>query len=147
MEQFFAELLEYNSYANEQVTAACAKHREAISDKTKELFSHILDAHHLWNSRIEEVDPLFGVWQLHEIDTWKEIDSMNHERSKFIMTIFERDTIIPYVNSKGNPYENSVRDILFQIINHSTHHRAQIASDFRANGLEPVPGDYIFYKR
>jgi uncharacterized damage-inducible protein DinB len=44
-------------------------------------------------------------------------------------------------------FSNTIKDILFHMINHSTHHRAQIAMDMRNNKLEPLPLDYIFYKR
>jgi uncharacterized damage-inducible protein DinB len=44
-------------------------------------------------------------------------------------------------------FTNTIKDILFHIINHSTNHRGQIAVDFRNNGLEPLVLDYVFYKR
>ena len=54
---------------------------------------------------------------------------------------------IDYENSEGRLFNNTVQDILFHIINHSTHHRGQISTDFRQNGLEPLQLDYVFYKR
>lgn len=40
-----------------------------------------------------------------------------------------------------------IQQILFHIANHFTHHRGQIISDLRQNGIEPRISDYIFYKR
>ncbi|MEM1003550.1 MAG: DinB family protein, partial [Bacteroidota bacterium] len=54
---------------------------------------------------------------------------------------------IDYVNSKGNAYGNELKDILFHIINHATHHRGQILVDMRNHKMEPPVLDYIFYKR
>ena len=54
---------------------------------------------------------------------------------------------IIYKNSKGIEFSNTVQDVIFHVINHSTYHRAQIASDLKANGIEPINTDYIFYKR
>ncbi|RYY11701.1 MAG: hypothetical protein EOO04_34785 [Chitinophagaceae bacterium] len=48
---------------------------------------------------------------------------------------------------RGKPANNSVRDMLFQVINHSTYHRAQIATEFRRMGIEPLASDYILFKR
>ena len=53
----------------------------------------------------------------------------------------------PITNSKGETFSNKIKDILFHIINHSTYHRAQIATDLKQNGIEPINTDYIFYKR
>jgi uncharacterized damage-inducible protein DinB len=47
----------------------------------------------------------------------------------------------------GDTYTNSVQEILFHIINHSTYHRGQIMAQLRESGLEAISTDYIFYKR
>jgi uncharacterized damage-inducible protein DinB len=57
------------------------------------------------------------------------------------------EDVIHYQNSKGDKYQNTIRDILLHIINHSTHHRAQIAFILRQQGNPPPISDYIFYKR
>ncbi|NNG11293.1 MAG: damage-inducible protein DinB, partial [Arenibacter sp.] len=41
----------------------------------------------------------------------------------------------------------TITDMLFHIINHSTHHRGQISVDLRNNAIEPPVLDYAFYKR
>ena len=55
--------------------------------------------------------------------------------------------MVHYTNTNGQAFDNSVRDILFNVINHSTYHRGQIAREFREYGPEPLVTDYIFYKR
>ncbi|MCF8317339.1 MAG: hypothetical protein K9I02_01220 [Haliscomenobacter sp.] len=55
--------------------------------------------------------------------------------------------IINYSNSKGQLFSNSIQDMLFHIINHSTYHRGQVATEFKRQGLEPLVTDYIFFKR
>jgi uncharacterized damage-inducible protein DinB len=54
---------------------------------------------------------------------------------------------VEYENSEGRTFANDVKDILFHVVNHSTHHRGQIMMDLRASGITPEPLDYIFYKR
>jgi uncharacterized damage-inducible protein DinB len=73
-------------------------------------------------------------------------DKRNFESSIFILDSFELAQTIQYSNSKGQPFKNSAGDILFQVINHSTYHRGQIATEFRQSGLEPLLTDYIYYK-
>ena len=72
---------------------------------------------------------------------------MNYEHSLHILDKFDLTATMSYTNSKGQTFSNSIRDILFHVINHSTYHRAQIATEFKQNGLEPLVTDYIFYKR
>ncbi|TNF76236.1 MAG: damage-inducible protein DinB, partial [Bacteroidetes bacterium] len=57
------------------------------------------------------------------------------------------DRRIIYENTEGRSFSNTLQDILFHIVNHSTHHRGQITMDFRKNGMDPPLLDYILYKR
>lgn len=121
---------------------------EEVPAKSKELFSHMLNAHNLWNARITGKKPKYDIWQLHEVSQWADIHYEN-QRASFEITSnaddFEKR--IDYENSEGRLFTNTLQDLLFHIINHSTHHRGQIATDFRRNELTPQPMDYVFYKR
>ena len=147
MKVFFNQLFDYNFYCNKKLIEECNK-LESVPEKSIELFSHILNAHHIWNNRILGKPSEYKVWQLHEVKDWGDIHYEN-QRSSFEITTnaddFERR--IDYENSKGRLFTNTLQDILFHIINHSTHHRAQISKDFRENDVEPLAMDYIFYKR
>lgn len=121
---------------------------DSIPDKTSVLFSHILNAHHLWNARMLRVPHTYGVWQLHAPKDWQDIHYEN-QRSSFEITsnIVDFEKRIDYENTEGRLFTNTLQDMLFHIINHSTNHRAQIAMDFRENGIEPLVLDYVYYKR
>lgn len=147
MESFFNQLFDYNFYCNKKLIEQCIK-METIPQKSLELFSHILDAHHIWNHRILKKQPIFGVTQLHPLKNWADIHYENQRSSFEIITNtddFELRT--DYENSEGRLFTNTLKDMLFHVINHSTHHRAQISLDFRNNGIDPINLDYIFYKR
>ena len=147
MKVFFNQLFDYNFYCNKKLIEACTD-MELVPAKSSELFSHMLNTHHLWNTRITGKKPVYDVWQLHEVRDWGDIHYENQRASFEITTnAGDFDERIDYENSKGRLFTNTLQEVLFHIINHSTHHRGQIATDFRANGLEPIPLDYIFYKR
>jgi uncharacterized damage-inducible protein DinB len=55
--------------------------------------------------------------------------------------------VITYSNSRGEAFDTSVHDILIQVFNHGTYHRAQVARDLRQQLLTPVNTDYITYVR
>lgn len=147
MKPFFYQLFDYNFFCNKKVIETCA-HLEAIPERSTRLFSHVLNAHHIWNARMLGHAPTLGVWDLHEAASWGDLHYQNQRDSfEIISNDDPLDRRITYDNSEGRTFVNTLQDILFHIINHSTHHRAQINTDFRANGLEPLALDYISYKR
>ncbi len=147
MEEFFNELFDYNFFCNKQLIEAFGQLKKS-PQKSASLFNHLLNAHHMWNARITGAKPAYEVWQEHPMDSWKDIHYENQRNTFEIITnTGDFEARIDYQNSEGRLFTNTVQDMLFHIINHSTHHRAQILMDFRANGLEPVSLDYVFYKR
>ncbi len=147
MKQFFKELFEYSHYYNQKLGAAFMEHHGSIPEKAATLYSHILNAHRIWNNRIDSRQPSFGVWENHPLQDCGEIDKVNYKHSLLILDGFDPDQVVHYTNTRGDAFRNSIRDILFHIINHSTYHRGQIAMVFRQEGLSPLMTDYIFYRR
>lgn len=147
MQDFFLELFDYNHAMNRQMIAEFTRIQTGIPEKAISLMSHILNAHHIWNARIMQEPTLYGVWELQAIDQLGYISEDNHLNSEGIIRNHPFEKSIDYNTSKGEPFSNTVRDILFHVINHSNYHRAQINLLFRENGLTPVITDYIFYKR
>jgi len=147
MKSFFKELFQYSHYSNQRLYDLFNEHQGKTSEKSVSLFNHILNAHQIWNNRIEDKHTTFGSWEVHPLQELKDMDESNYEQSLQILDKLDLDAMIHYNNTKGEAFVNSVRDILFHVINHSTYHRGQIAADFRQHGLEPLVTDYIFYKR
>ncbi|MCS3649485.1 putative damage-inducible protein DinB [Salinibacter ruber] len=52
-----------------------------------------------------------------------------------------------YTNSTGTRFETPLRDCRRDVVNHGTHHRAQIALVLREADGAPPPTDYIFFVR
>lgn len=147
MTSFFQELFTYNRHCNQQLADVFIKHPDTTSEKAISLFNHILNAHHIWNNRIDPKQPPFGVWEVHDAKDLKQIDQSNYERSLLILDTFDLNKTITYTNSKGQLFQNTIKDVLFHSINHATYHRGQIATDFKNTGMQPLVTDYIFYKR
>lgn len=147
MKVFFNQLFDYNFYCNKQLIEACSAIAN-LPEKSKQLFSDMLNAHHRWNSILVGNEPQYEASQIHEIDTWGDIHYEN-QRSSFEITTnaddFEKR--FNYENAEGRVLTNTLQDILFHIINQSTHYRGQILMDFQTNGIEPPILDYIVYKR
>ncbi|MEM7486284.1 MAG: DinB family protein [Bacteroidota bacterium] len=147
MKAFLHQLFDYNFYCNKKLIEQCAAMKK-VPEKSSELFNHILNAHHTWNKRIVGKPTDFAISHIHSIENWEDIHYENQRSSFEIITNTEDfSTRIDYESSEGRTFANELKDILFHIVNHSTHHRGQILADFRANGIEPESLDYIFYKR
>lgn len=54
MKDFFKELFEYSHHYNQKLIEIIQINPENISDKALKIFSHILNAHHVWNNRLIE---------------------------------------------------------------------------------------------
>jgi uncharacterized damage-inducible protein DinB len=106
----------------------------------------VLNAHRVWNSRILQSKST-GVWDVHSIDKCVEIDNRNLADTIRILDSEDLERLVTYRNSKGQEFVNKIQDILFHVVNHSTHHKGQIIRDFRSQDIQPIVTDYIFYKR
>lgn len=147
MNDFFRELYRYNNHCNQALATLIALHPDQTSRRALDLFCHVLNAHHIWNSRVLQQKSRYDRLQSHLPQDLEAIDRDNHAATDRIMDAGILSEARTYVNFKGEQGTNTVQDILFHVINHSTYHRGQIASDLKQSGIEPPVTDYIFYKR
>ncbi len=146
MENFLKELFEYNHVSNQKLIERLSDNRHGLSERAVQLINHMLNAHQIWNARIQQ-GTTFQVWQLNQWDALALIDQDNYKKSLQILENVDLEEVIAYSTSTRAKYSNKVRDILFHVVNHSTYHRGQLAMDMRRSGIEPLSTDYIFYKR
>lgn len=147
MDAFFNQLFDYNFYCNKKLIEQALDLKDIPKNSAK-LFSHILNAHHIWNKRMLNENSEYGVWQLHELGHWQDIHYENQRATfEIVRNVDDFNKRIDFVTTEGRSSSNDLKDILFHIINHSAHHRGQILTDYRTNGIEPLVLDYIHYKR
>ncbi len=148
MKTFFKEAFEYTYHYNDLViNSLMQKHDNLLPEKSLQLINHTLNAQEIWNYRILQKTVNTKVWDIRPLDKLKDINNYNLETSILIIDNYDFEKVIDYINSKGERFSNTVRDILFHVVNHSTYHRGQIATDCKLNGMIPLVTDYIFYKR
>ncbi len=147
MKSFFKEMFEYHHHFNQQLADTLSNYPNNTNEKAVILFNHLLNAHHIWNARIACQPSKRGVWELMDSKDLKAFDKNNYEQTIDLLDRNELSKMIQYTTSNGQSFTNSVQDILFHIINHSTYHRGQIATSMKQEGMTPIVSDYIFYKR
>lgn len=89
MKQFFKELFEYSHHFNQKLGDAFNDNPGKTSERAVKLYNHILNAHQIWNNRIEPKQTAFGVWDIHPIKDCKNIDKTNYEQSLLILDTFD----------------------------------------------------------
>ncbi len=138
--------LEYNDFANRLFIDALIA-ADADIEREVLLMSHILNAQHVWNSRVKGTEPKYKIWQVHDVKDLVNIHEENQANTKEILETEDPERVIGYKNSYGNEFTNTVMDMMMQALNHGTYHRGQIAQLLRGKGIDPPGSDYITFRR
>lgn len=146
MKEKLIDLFEYTYHFNSEMIRIISENISKVNEKTISLINHTLNAQQVWNSRILN-EKSFEVWQVNPFEKLEVINNQNFQTSIQIIENSDLDQKIEYQNSKETKFENTIFEMLFQVVNHSTYHRGQINSLLKQSGIEPILTDYIFYKR
>jgi uncharacterized damage-inducible protein DinB len=147
MIQYFTRLFRYDKWASENVINAIIKNK-IDDERLQSLMSHIIDIEQMWFERIDQGKSEIDIQKMIPSDQWSnQLLNINDKYRNLLKSVdeVELDRKRDYVNSKGVSYHIPLRDLLCHVINHSTHHRAQMTFRIRELGFEPPLTDYIFY--
>ena len=152
MKNYFITLFNYDRMANELILKSITE--AGNPEKPVQLMAHLLAAQQVWLNRCQglppaavELWPALGtahtdlpVWVRDNHTAW--INFLNG------LSNGDLEKIIGYKNTKGENFNDALQNILAHVINHGTHHRAQIGQLLKFAGLENLPGtDFIAYLR
>ncbi|HMQ59821.1 MAG TPA: DinB family protein [Flavilitoribacter sp.] len=140
----FTKVLGYHQWANGVFIDALLENGGAEEIR---FMSHILNAHRIWLERINGQQKLFDAWAVRPVHELRDYDAELNRATLEVLDRCDPEAAIAYKNSRGEGFENTVSEILQHVLNHSTHHRAQIAILLRQRGIAPPASDYIFYYR
>ena len=146
--EYFSGLFDYDRHVNLQFSALI----KATDNKGKpaELMSHLLNAQQIWLSRcLGTSSSNYQLWPSWEPGTFNDIITKNHsEWINFLNIEIDAGQIITYENFKGEKFSSKLIDILAHVINHGTHHRAQMGVYLKqAEAIELPATDYVHYVR
>ncbi len=144
-------LFEYDNWANEQILLSLQDNLGFEgAQKAVKYFAHIAGSQQMWMNRIngKPLDDI-KIWPDYGLpEALQQLKTLNQQWKKLIATNNNKlDKIIAYTNSKGAPYDTSLSDILYHVIIHGQHHRAQIAKLLRNANIDPPATDFIFFTR
>lgn len=148
MKEHLAILLGYEKWANKKILDALKTLAEQ-DERCLDLMSHILLVQMVWHNRIVN-KPQPPIWNKMPLE---ELYKIHEENSKTLDAFFTKLTdkdlfgTVKYADSKGHPYENTLKDLLTHLFNHGTHHRGQIKERLRGKVSEMPLTDLIFFLR
>ena len=153
-QKHFIGLFRYTRWANARIVEALSETSILESEplrRARALLSHLLRSQVVWLGRVQGTEAAqLPFWDEDPLDECaRRSEASSRDWLAFLRGCSKADLARPvhYQNSKGKPFATDLQDIAAHVVNHSTHHRAQIALLLREAGLEPPATDYIFYVR
>jgi len=147
MKNYLIEIFNYNDFANKKLLDKII----VLNDKKEsvKLFSHLINCQYKWMARIMKDpnailmswwDPIYDLNELHEewtksLELW--ISYLNSKTDE------ELSTETTFIGFDNGTWAATPKDIALQLNYHSIHHRAQIQTIIRQQGIEPDFIDYI----
>ncbi len=153
------ELFRYDDWANDRVLQAATPLTDEQLDRPidmgrgslRKTLMHVVCAEQVWVQR----------WQGHTETPWPDEDlraSAAEMADRFRKARSVRDTFlrdlrddalgreVEYRDSFGGLYVAKLGDMILQLSNHSTHHRAQAVNMIRRAGGKPPELDYMYWR-
>ena len=151
--------LDYSAWATQRLLDSAAKLADdelrrdfRTADKTVlDTLAHIYAADRIWLVRVKGetraafIDPEDRDLTL-LIAEWPAL----YQRWKlYLCDLTDQDMlrVVSFKDTKGNPYNQPLWQILLHVVNHATHHRGQVSGFLRALGKTPPPLDLMAYYR
>lgn len=142
-------LLSYDAWATERLEGALVSATPPAT--ATRLYAHVVGSLETWLERTEGRPVRAGAW-------WPESDLADllarrrRISSAWLAYAARLDGIelareVRFTNSAGIACLDPVEAIVRHVVNHGTHHRAQIAVELRATGVAPPAMDYIVWRR
>lgn len=143
------KLISYDAWGNLEA-ARSTQQLPTIPERARKLIAHIIGAEWNWLARMKHEKANIAIWPDIDPAEWEQHLSDLHTAWRTYLRAAAEDELtrsVQYTNSKGEPFSNTVSDILMHVVLHSAHHRGQIASLVRELGGQPAITDYIAYVR
>lgn len=154
------ELYVYNRWANQRLLEAAAqlsdeaftRHLGGSFPTVQGTLSHILGAEWIWLTRWLGDSPTGppAAWDLSTLagirSEWERVE---RERDAFLAGLDEGALagVVAYRNLRGEPFAQPLGQLLRHVVNHSSYHRGQVATQLRQLGVAVPATDLVVFYR
>ena len=154
------ELFAYDAWANALVfETAAGLSEEQLADSVASSFpsvvgtlAHMVGAEWVWLRRwLGESPEGFPDWVAKPVlaDLRARLAAVEQEREAFVAGLSDGELgrIVSYRNLAGQVFADPLGGLIRHVVNHSTYHRGQVATQLRQLGLKPPSTDLIVFQR
>jgi uncharacterized damage-inducible protein DinB len=154
------ELIAYDEWANARLATVVRELPEEIVTRPvassfgslRDTLAHIVFAEWVWLRRWKGDSPTGGPPGLTDASRAQLLDKLTEveaERAELLRSLTDAQLAAPiaYRTVKGQEFENKLADLIRQVVNHSTYHRGQAATQLRQLGSVPPATDFVAYCR
>jgi uncharacterized damage-inducible protein DinB len=141
----FRKWFAYEDWANREVLRslrACA----TVPPRALAVLAHIVGVQRLYLGRLEQDGLPVVVWPMFTLDQCQAgMDELGPRWRDYLgrLSPDDLDRAVPYTNSLGESWQNSVRDMLAHVVLHGSYHRGQIATLLGSSGQKAPYTDFI----
>jgi uncharacterized damage-inducible protein DinB len=114
--------------------------------------AHIFAAERIWLARVQRrpfEGPFITESDLQMNTLEREWPQVEEAWRAWVGSLRDEDTgaAVAYADLRGRQWQQPLWQIVFHVVNHSTHHRGQVSGFLRAIGHKPPPLDFIAFVR
>ena len=112
-------------------------------------FAHALAADRVWHHRLAGAPTAsLEIWPALDADGCRALwAATTADWQTFLAESVRLGEVAAYQNSRGEPFESPVADVLDHVLLHAAHHRGQACAALRAAGAVPPALDLIVWSR
>ena len=147
--ELLRRMFQHAAWADRLLCDAVLAGGDDVAEATREL-AHVIGAEETWLSRLEGRPSRLSVWPALDATGVAALCGETHDGYARLL-----DEAVPgalarnvsYRTSAGQPFTNSLGDILMHVALHGQYHRGKINLLLRQANLAPAPADYISWAR
>lgn len=146
-----ALMLDHVAWADARAVGALRTLPEDSRERAEamRLYAHLAAAAHVWHARLEGRTPRHPVWPELALE---DAVALAMDSIAGLRAIADGDAeslarVVEYRTTAGQPFSNTVADILAHVVLHGSYHRGQLALLTRQGGGTPAATDYIVFAR
>lgn len=147
MQGFLLSKFEFDYQANELWIDSIEQQDLVDNSEIRRQLCHILNVHHLWVSRLNGQAVISKDWDDLPFYSWKKLNRENSDQTQLFIVNKDIAGETEYVDSECDFQRKSSSDILYHILQHSIHHRAEINVLLRKFGAIPAEMNFIEWKQ
>lgn len=157
MNEAYLQLYDYHIWANERLWNHLQSLPEGVFlqevnlgfKSIAEVFGHLAAAEEVWFARIKEKSPpSLAARPFANLEAARQyLSKLQTKHHEYLASVADMGKVVTYHNTAGEGFQNSISEILQQVVNHGTYHRGNITTMLRHLGHKGLITDYIAFLR